>query len=86
MALLLRVVLATLELEDDDLLTEAVLLRVGTPTLTLAPSEPRRTSLNSTVAPASPGRVGSRSVVPFSARNCFPPERKMAYDMGIPRV
>src|SRR5262245_8577289 len=49
----------------------------------VCPSEESRTSSKVTLAPASASMSGSRIVLPFSARNCLPKARKIAY-MGCP--
>jgi hypothetical protein len=45
----------------------------------VSPSEERSTSSKVTWAPASAFMRGSRRVFPFSARNCLPKARKIAY-------
>src|SRR5690606_387894 len=55
----------------------------GAPTFTSSSDAPSRTSLKVTVSPASALSDGIRSVCPGSARNCFPPVRRMA-DMMKP--
>ena len=45
----------------------------------VSPSEDSSTSSKVTLAPASAFMSGSRIVLPFSARNCLPSARKIAY-------
>ena len=51
----------------------------GAPALMVSPSEDSRTSSKVTFDPAAAFMSGSRRVLPFSARNCLPKARKIAY-------